>query len=233
LSVGDLFRSFLGDRRSLESPLAADDMIPASELAALVDEGLRTVLEPAGFLMVSPMRWIRARESWRDIVEYRATKGAGYEAAWGISLDVVPRITGPGLKWKRTDRSAQVDLRLERISGVDHRRLGASRLPASQGNLKSGAFRQRAETAGQAAINDLGALETLADISRAFDRWDKVDPNFRIYDQPYLAKALISQSLGDGQKTEGLLATFCDRCKVSRGDPLLLKALAEAAGTGL
>jgi hypothetical protein len=85
--------------------------VPAAKFNEIVATMLRGTLEPMGFELITPRRWVNSTAPpIRPIFELRPLKSGCLSPSWGFSLDYVPHISGASVKWHRTPRTALFDL---------------------------------------------------------------------------------------------------------------------------
>jgi hypothetical protein len=99
-----------GGHRVLWCPAAAFEP-PMPDYAKIMDDVVQTTLSPLSFRRTRPNTWVEETPGpIRRIFGLMALKGATHTVYWGFSLDFVPLAHGRHLRWKRTPKSAHVDL---------------------------------------------------------------------------------------------------------------------------
>ena len=97
--------------RSSQAPRRVFDLLGAAErdtiVANIVDERLSLL----GLTRLGPRTWIDgSAPPTRRMFQLQLLKGASLKTTWGYSLDFVPHLSGGGLRWHRTDKSAMLDV---------------------------------------------------------------------------------------------------------------------------
>ena len=193
---------------------------------------LQAEWEPKGFQHIRGFRWVEQKQGpIRRMFAFEWFKGATLGARWGFSLDFVPKFRGRKLRWKRTPKSADMDLT---IGPADIGR------PADwfEFSYISGYHEQPSKSwlgrvvshSAQAARHDFARVATVEDLVRMFEERAQSSDlgwSLEIYIQTHLAwLALIAT--GKQAEGESHVLRFCERFEVEWSDPLLLKAEAEA-----
>ena len=103
--------------RPLQSPSAQAeprrefDLLLSAERDSILRSHLTAPLAEIGLIPIAPRHWVDgSAQPVRRMFEMSLLKGAGIVAQWGFSLDFVPHISGRGLRWHRSDRTAKLDV---------------------------------------------------------------------------------------------------------------------------
>jgi hypothetical protein len=92
-------------------------LLSASERDAIATPMLRERLEPLGLTEAAPRRWVDGlKPPARRLFELQLLKGASLKACWGFSLDFVPHVSGSGIRWHRSDKTAMLDVIVDPVT---------------------------------------------------------------------------------------------------------------------
>jgi hypothetical protein len=203
-------------------------------LADRIDAALRAELAPMGFHLVRPRRWVSGTKgSIRRIFEFQATRGAGYSARWGFSLDFVPIARNGYLRWKRTPKGADFDLCIDPIDEFGDVPDWCSfvHLPGYM-EADTDQIIQAVKDSTGAARNDFARVESVGDLISMFrNRAQMTFRRFSLenYVQTHLAWGLGLTAIGQHREGDTHISLFCAQRGIDRNDPLLRKAETEAA----
>jgi hypothetical protein len=90
------------------------DLVSAADIDRIIESKFSPSISDLGFVYVSRRKWVRSRAPGiRDLVVIQALKSANYYPIIGFSLDYVPHISGNSMRWHRTEKSAQFDLKFD------------------------------------------------------------------------------------------------------------------------
>jgi hypothetical protein len=86
--------------------------VPNARLHELIHEEVGGYLTPLGFEAVADGRWVRGVDApIRQVFSMRREgRRTNARPRWGVSLDFVPHFSGAGIRWHRSNKSAQLDL---------------------------------------------------------------------------------------------------------------------------
>jgi len=87
------------------------DLLFAAERDSILASHLNVPLAELGLAQIAPRHWVDgSRPPARRVFQMSLLKGTGIVAQWGFSLDFVPHVSGRGLRWHRSDRTAKLDV---------------------------------------------------------------------------------------------------------------------------
>jgi hypothetical protein len=209
---------------------AAEISVPAPVMAARIDMILHAELSSHGFERIRPRYWVDStRPPVRRIFEFRALKGDSYSARWGFSLDFVPELRTNRLAWKRTAKSARLDLRFDPMDQepgrVEWCRFSRFIFPKKTYDWNK--VTRAVVNGAQAARSDFKRVQSLTDIAEMF-REQSVRKVYRLllenYIQSHIAWGLCLISLGKQHEAEDHLQKFCLQFSIDRNDRILRAA---------
>lgn len=199
-------------------------------MAARIDMILHAEMSSDGFERIRPRYWVDStRPPIRRIFEFQPLKGDSYSARWGISLDFVPMLIGGKLAWKRTAKTAQLDLRFDPMDQepgrVEWCRFSRFIFPPKPYDWDKVT---RAVVHGtKAALLDFMRIQSITDIVQTFGE-QSVRKVYRLslenYIQTHIAWGLCLISLGKQEEAEDHLQKFCVEFSIDRNDRILRAA---------
>ena len=192
------------------------------------------LLEPHGFSMTRPRKWVRDKKvPIREVFQiYTLKSGMVFSPRWGFGVDFVPLFWSRKPRWHRTNKSCELDLI------IDPRDLGGD---PSDWHSFSHSPRHAAITLPQLravayrtvpfVLQDFSRVSSLHDLEALYAEREKL-PYRRFsldnYVQSYISWALVCCALGREERCGELLDRFCARHNVDKKHPMLLKALEQA-----
>ena len=204
----------------------------ASQRAEVLGDMIAGVLEgkmAPGFQRAGDLTWVGSpADHIRYMLKFQAMKGAAFSACWGVSIDFVPILTGGSLRWKRTAKSANFDLRVDPIDS-------SGEIPSwcsFRGNDRAHRVEHAALAAFNAAQLDWSRMTSLRDIVESFERLSKAEIrrfSLENHVQTDLAWGLALVALGETDEGQRHIDAFCASFAVARDAAVLTKAKSEAA----
>jgi hypothetical protein len=161
-------------------------------------------------------------------------KGMRYTAHWGFSLDFVPHLKGGHLRWKRTSKTASLDLCIDPTdeSGGVPAWCSIGFYPPIAVPARNEIVEVAAATS-QKASTDFARVASVRDIVALFEERSKMKFrrfSLKNYVQTDIAWGLALIAVGRPDEGETHIAAYCQHFRVDRDDPLLDKARLAAAG---
>lgn len=189
-------------------------------------------LTDAGFTPMRPRKWVRDRKApIREVFEFRALKGATYSARWGFGMDFVPLYLANAarFKWKRTNKSCEMDLCIDPIdeSGKVPDWSSFMHLPGYREADMATVLRIRSQVSKHATA-DFDRVSSIADLVRFYETRARIEyRRFSLdnYIQARLGWGLALLALERRDEGEDQLSRFCETHGVDRNDPFLAKAV--------
>ena len=106
----DLFRKFISNFDSERF-----EEVNNARIHDIVAPEVERWLVPLGFEAVGTLKWVRDRYvPMRHVFGFGKWKGGVLAPRWGVSLDFVPHLSGQQIRWHRSNKTADFDLRVER-----------------------------------------------------------------------------------------------------------------------
>jgi hypothetical protein len=216
--------------------LASDISVPAPVVTARLDEALLAELMPLGLERIRPRWWVSSSTPpIRRIFGFQPLKGETYSAHWGFSLDFIPILREGTLRWKRTPRTAALDLTIDPIDaeGEVPTWCSFSRFIFPRKTYDWSSMMSAVKNSAQAAQRDFNRVTSVADIVAIFDerslmKFKRFSLENRV--QTHLAWGLCLIALGQQERGHMHLELYCDRFSVERNDRILRKAENDAMG---
>lgn len=179
-------------------------MIPVAEFDALVLPPFDDVLLPMGFQRIASRVWAMTGDlDIRPMFALRAWKGAAYAPSWGISLAIVPHLSGQTAKWHRTHKSAEFDI----WEDAKPREMDLSTLHSRDAILRAMPSVVAGSLLQATAFWD--STRHLTDIPATLDRLQEQNSGwFGMRPQMRLADYVVSKRLGLHDRAETALAAW-------------------------
>lgn len=191
---------------------------------------LHAELSSHGFERIRPRYWVEStRPPIRRIFEFQPLKGESYSARWGFSLDFVPILRNGKLAWKRTARTARLDLRIDPLDQEPGpvEWCSFSRFIFPRKTYDWSKATRAAVNGAKAAQLDFKRIRSITDIVEMF-REQSVRKVYRLslenYIQTHIAWGLCLISLGKRDEAEDHLQKYCVGFSVDRNDRILRAA---------
>jgi hypothetical protein len=180
------------------------------------------------FQRVGDLSWVSQPEDHiRYHFGFQALKGLAYTGCWGVSIDFVPRVSGQGLTWKRTAKTAICDLTIDPVDTTGEVPRWCTFYAVEGDRQVAGA----AQAAWKAAQSDFSRINGLADVVSLFEQRSAMRSRLLLetYNQTDIAWGLLLIALGRSDQGEQRLERFRQRFDIRRDTPVLLSAMKLAA----